>query len=95
MMLPYEELFSWWAATITTGIMFLIVVSSAIYYYRKRPASTKTDAPKVIREFAFVWALMALLILYLVSINLGSYLLFAAGNIVVEALLLIYVYIKR
>jgi hypothetical protein len=95
MMLPYQELFSWWAATITVGIMFLIVVSSAIYFWRNRPKSSKSSAPKVLREFAFVWALMTLLILYLISINLGSYVLFAIGNVVVEVLLLIYVYIKR
>ena len=94
-MLPYQELFSWWAATITTGIMFLVVVSSAIYYWRKRPVTTKSNASKVLREFAFVWALMTLLILYIISINLGSYVLFAIGNVVVEILLLIYVYIKR
>jgi hypothetical protein len=94
-MLPYQELFSWWAATITAGIMFLIVVSSAIYYWRKRPKSSKSSAPIVVREFAFVWALMALLILYLISINLGSYILFAIGNVVVEVLLLFYVYIKK
>jgi hypothetical protein len=49
----------------------------------------------VVREFAFVWALMALLILYLISINLSSYILFAIGNVVVEVMLLIYVYIKK
>jgi len=49
----------------------------------------------VLREFAFVWALMTLLILYLISINLGSYVLFAIGSVVVEVLLLIYVYIKK
>jgi O-antigen/teichoic acid export membrane protein len=95
MMLPYQELFTWWAATITTGIMFLVVVSSAIYYWRKRPVKTKSSASKILREFAFVWALMILLILYLISINLGSYILFAIGNVVVEILLLIYVYINR
>ena len=94
-MLPYSNLFSWWAVTITTGIMFLVVVSSAIYYWRKRPVSSKGSVPKVIRDFAFVWALMILLILYLISINLGSYLLFMAWNVVVEALLLVYVYLKR
>jgi hypothetical protein len=94
-MLPYQELFSWWAATITSGIMFLIVVSSAIYYWRKRPVSSKSTASNVVREFSFVWALMALLILYLISINLGSYILFAIGNIIVEVLLLIYVFLKR
>jgi len=94
-MLPYQELFSWWAATITAGIMFLIVVSSAIYYWRNRPKSSKSSTSTVLREFAFVWALMTLLILYLVSINLGSYTLFAVGNVVVEIFLLIYVYFKR
>jgi hypothetical protein len=95
MMLPYSDLFSWWAVTITTGIMFLIVVSSAIYYWRKSPAASKGSASKVIKDFAFVWVLMILLILYLISINMGSYLLFMVGNIVVEALLLVYVYMKR
>jgi hypothetical protein len=37
-----------------------------------------------------VWVLLGLLGLYIVSIDRGSYILFASGNIVVEALLIAY-----
>ncbi len=39
----------------------------------------------------FVWILLALLMLYVVSIGERSSMLFAVGNIVVEILLVIYV----
>jgi hypothetical protein len=42
------------------------------------------------KDFVFVWILIGLLVLYVVSIGEGSYLLFAAGNVVVEILLIVY-----
>lgn len=46
-------------------------------------------------DFAFVWFLLGLLIFYIVSVGERSQLLFALGNIVVEALLLGYVFLAR
>jgi hypothetical protein len=37
-----------------------------------------------------LWVLIGLLFFYIVSVKMGSSLLFAAGNIVVEALLIVY-----
>jgi hypothetical protein len=42
------------------------------------------------KDFVFVWILIGLLVLYVVSIGEGSYLLFAAGNVVVEIILIVY-----
>jgi len=39
-----------------------------------------------------VWFLAGLLVFYIVTVSQGSALLFAVGNIVVEALLLLYVF---
>ncbi len=79
--------------------MFLTLV--AIYLYiSSRPARKKTTQAKrtlagVISEFAFVWVLLGLLVFYIVSINVGSAVLFAVGNIFVEVLLLLYLLRNR
>jgi hypothetical protein len=46
-------------------------------------------------DFIFVWVLLGLLIFYIVSINIGSATVFAAGNIFVEALLVAYLLKNR
>jgi hypothetical protein len=43
------------------------------------------------KDFVFVWILLGLLVLYIVSVGQGAYLLFATGNIVVEIILIAYV----
>ncbi len=89
----YSDLFGWWIATITWSIAFPIVVS--LYLYRRRslkePARLERTAGRL-RDFTFVWFLLGLLGFYVVSVSQGSALLFAVGNIVVEALLLLYVF---
>jgi Flp pilus assembly protein TadB len=71
------------------------VIAASIYLYQRRKRATGPPAggriTRSARDFVFVWMLLALLILYVVSIGQGSYLLFAIGNIVVETLLIIYV----
>jgi len=47
-------------------------------------------ASKLIKDFIFVWSLLGLLILYIISIGTGSSILFAGGNIIVEVILIIY-----
>jgi len=42
------------------------------------------------RDFVFVWVLFGLLALYIVSINISSAILFAAGNIFTEIVLIVY-----
>ena len=87
------DLFLWWAASISGGSIFLTLVS--IYLYvdsrpkRKADSGTKRSF-NVLPDFVFVWVLLGLLVFYIASINIGSAAVFAAGNVVVEILLLIY-----
>jgi hypothetical protein len=91
-------LFDWYVITISWSIVFLILASIFIYSRRRvAPGTVRTRASisQIIRDFTFVWILISLLALYIVTVMLASYFLFAAGNIVVELLLLFYVYRNR
>jgi hypothetical protein len=96
---PYPELFAWWAITITGGIIFLVLVSAYLYVgNRKRREGSKGGLAlfgKLAKDFVFVWSLLGLLVLYIVSIGNGSSILFACGNIVVEVFLIIYIVTNR
>ena len=88
---PY--LFNWYAITISWSIVFLTIASIYIYLDSKRTGKArqaKMTPAALARDFVFVWVLLGLLILYIVSINRGSSVLFAAGNIVTETVLLAY-----
>jgi hypothetical protein len=89
----YSGLFGWWISSITFNIVFVILAS--IYLYRRRnrdtSAQTRRGIMQWVKDFTFVWILLSLLVLYVVSIGEGSYLLFATGNIVVEVVLIVYV----
>jgi uncharacterized membrane protein YbhN (UPF0104 family) len=93
-MMPYPELFIWWAASISGGSIFLTLVS--IYLYTASRSKRKEDKTKtshtlrIGKRFVFIWVLLSLLVFYIVSISIGSTLIFALGNIIVEALLLVY-----
>lgn len=93
------DLFQWWAISITGGSIFLTLVS--IYLYsgsrtrRERPSSKVRGLTRILTDFIFVWVLLGLLIFYIVSINIGSATVFAAGNIFVEALLVAYLLRNR
>nr|MDO8134910.1 hypothetical protein [Candidatus Njordarchaeum guaymaensis] len=92
--MPYPELFIWWAISISWGITFLILVS--IYLYansrirRKESSRTTANTVRLGKDFVFVWVLLGLLVFYIVSVNIGSAVIFAAGNIIVEAILIVY-----
>ena len=91
--MPYAGLFGWWIATISWSIAFPIVVS--VYLYRRRPRKQPVRAGRKlgrVRDFTFVWFLLGLLGFYVVSVGQGSALLFAVGNVVVEGLLILYVF---
>jgi Flp pilus assembly protein TadB len=94
MIVPELDLFAWWAITISGGSIFLTIVS--IYLYagtrarRKKSGQATTNASDVVKNFVFVWVLLGLLIFYIVSIQIGSSVIFAAGNILVEVLLIVY-----
>ena len=88
---PY--LFHWYAITISWSIIFLTIASIYIYIDSKRAGKArhaKTTLATLTRDFMFVWVLLGLLTLYIVSISRGSSVLFAAGNVVTEAVLIAY-----
>ena len=99
MMMAELDLFQWWAISITGGSIFLTLVS--IYLYadsrtRRERLTSKVRGPtRIMTDFIFVWVLLGLLIFYIVSINIGSATVFAAGNIFVEALLVAYLLKNR
>ena len=88
------ELFNWWAICISSSIVFMTSAGIYIYADSKRTAKTKrqvrTNPITLAKDFVFVWVLFGLLALYIVSINAGSSMLFAAGNILTEVALIIY-----
>ena len=59
----------------------------------------KARVGRVAKDFIFVWILMSLLVFYIFSVQLGTGLIpqivFASGNIVVEAILIIYLLKNR
>jgi hypothetical protein len=86
--------------TISGGIAFLILVS--IYLYAnsrtRRKESGKIKINKFVKlatDFVFIWVLVSLLVFYIVSVNIGSATLFAAGNIIVEIILVAYLLKNR
>jgi len=88
-MTAYPELLIWWTGTITAGIVFLIAVSVVLYFVsrgERRIGGVIQNA----KNFAFVWVLLVLLILYIVSIDGGNYSLFAIGNVVIEVVIFTY-----
>jgi len=97
-MISYPELFPWWAIVISSGIGFTTLVSIYLYMSQRKQREenqTKTGIGSVAKDFIFVWVLLTLLILYIVSIGNSSETLFAAGNIVVELVLVTYLLKNR
>ncbi len=97
--MEYIDLFVWWAITISGGIAFLILVS--IYLYANSKAKRHESKKAILntfrfgKNFAFVWVLIGLLVFYIISVNIGSAAVFAAGNIIVEAILIAYLIKNR
>jgi hypothetical protein len=93
------DLFQWWAATITAGSIFLALVGVYLYLdSRKRRRSVHPKRGRtlsqVVTDFVFVWVLLGLLVFYIISIDIGSDLIFAIGNVFVEALLVLYLIVN-
>jgi Flp pilus assembly protein TadB len=89
------DLFQWWAATISAGTVFLTLVGAYLYLEsrKKRKENERKregGVRRLLTDFIFVWVLIGLLIFYIVSIDIGSDLIFAAGNVLVEIVLIIY-----
>ena len=94
----YPEFFEWWVISISSSIVFMTVVAVFLYVNsreRRRNASQVTGRKRLRSNFIFVWVLLGLLVLYVVSINMGSYNLFALGNVVVELVLMAYLVKNR
>lgn len=89
----YSGLLGWWTISIIWCAVFLIAVSLYLYWDRRKRFTEGTHVLKRsrIHDFIFVWILVALLALYIVSIYRGSSIVFAAGNILVEAILVLYI----
>ena len=89
----YSGLLGWWTISIIWCAVFLVGVSLYLYWDRRRRFTEGTHVLKRtrIRDFVFVWVLVGLLALYIVSIYRGSSIVFAAGNILVEAILVLYI----
>jgi hypothetical protein len=66
---------------------------------RVRRIQLKAKVVSVSKNFIFVWILLGLLVFYIFSVQLGTgtlpELVFALGNIVVEALLVFYLFRNR
>jgi hypothetical protein len=103
MNMPNVDLFTWWALSISFSSIFLTLVSVYLFIDSKprRNESTgkKANAFRIGKNFVFVWVLLGLLVFYIFSVNLGAGVLseavFTAGNIVVEALLVLYLLRNR
>jgi len=95
MKMPYSELFGWWISSITFNILFVIAASIYLYIRKKKPEKEAFRGVgklvHIVKDFAFVWVLLGLLLFYVYSVGVGSYVIFAAGNVVVEVLLALYV----
>ena len=93
------DLFTWWIISISWSIAFLIV--TGIYLYADSSEKCKVNShirwnlAKLTKDFVFVWFLLGLLIFYIISVNMGSSTIFAVGNIIVEAMLIVYVVKNR
>jgi len=82
-----------WAICISWSAAFLAVVSIYLYMAsRKKRMKSDQAAGRsgLAKDFVFVWVLLSLLVLYIVSIDRGSSILFVAGNIIVVAVLVAY-----
>jgi uncharacterized membrane protein len=95
----YQDLFSFWIISISWSIVFIILIS--IYLYtstktkREANSQTKRNPASLAKDQGIIWFLLGLLVFYIISINLGSDIVFAIGNILVEAMLVIYVWKSR
>lgn len=82
-----------WAVCISWSALFLTAVSIYLYVDSRKSQKQSAHATsrfRFVRDFIFVWVLIGLLGLYIVSIDRGSSIVFASGNLVVEALLIVY-----
>jgi len=76
--------------SISWSALFLIAVSFYLYWKRRPQSGFSLGIVGKAKDFIFVWILASLLILYIFTINNNSAMIFAAGNIIVEIVLVVY-----
>jgi len=86
----YSHLLIWWIISISWSALFLIAVSFYLYWKSRPQAGFSPGILGKAKDFAFVWILTSLLILYIFTINNNSAIIFAVGNIAVEIILVVY-----
>jgi Flp pilus assembly protein TadB len=85
----YSSLLTWWMISISWCALFLIAVSTYLYLKTREPSGSSGILGKA-KDFIFVWILACLLILYILTINNSSSIIFIAGNVIVEIVLVVY-----
>lgn len=87
----HSLLLLWWTISISWSALFLVVVSLYLYWDRRKrhPQGAQTPS-RFSTDFVFVWVLIGLLALYIVSIYRSSSTVFVAGNVIVEIVLIVY-----
>jgi hypothetical protein len=103
MKMPNVDLFTWWALSISFSTIFLTLISIYLFIEsksrRKEGTQKESSVFKIGKSFAFVFVLLGLLVFYIFSIQLGTGVLsesvFVVGNIIVEALLVLYLLRNR
>jgi hypothetical protein len=103
MNMPNIDLFTWWALSISFSTIFLTFISIYLFINsksrRKEDTQKKASVFRIGESFAFVFVLLSLLVFYIFSIQLGTGVLsesiFVVGNIIVEALLVLYLLRNR
>jgi amino acid transporter len=105
--MPDIDLFTWWALSISFSTILLTFISIFLFIdsrsRRREDTQRKTSAFRVGKEFAFVFVLLGLLVFYIFSIQLArasalnvlAEAVFTVGNIIVEALLVLYLVKNR
>jgi hypothetical protein len=95
----YQDSFSFWIVSISWSIVFIILISIYLYMStktrREQNSQTKRNLASLAKDQGIIWFLLGLLVFYIISVNLGSDIIFAVGNILVEVMLLIYVWKNR
>jgi len=87
----YSSLFLWWEASIVWCTLFIVIVSLYLYANAKHKRHEKHINPATtVANFTFVWTIIALLGLYILTATQTSQTIFVLGNIIVEAFLLLY-----
>ncbi len=71
------------------------MIACGIYLYidskdQRGASNQKLSLVKLMKDFTFTWILIGLLIFYIVSVEIGSSVVFAAGNIIAELILITY-----